>query len=110
MTKNLYPAKVIKRPRPAPARGAAGGRASPALAYVGARLKEMRLDRGLSQDDLAYGIPCDRSHIGQIENGKAAPTVLTILKLAVALDCEVTDLLPKLADAKVLLRAHARGK
>jgi transcriptional regulator with XRE-family HTH domain len=78
------------------------------LAYVGARLKEIRLGRGLSQDDLAYGIPCDRSHIGQIENGKAAPTVLTILKLAVALDCELTDLLPSLSDAQALLRAHGR--
>lgn len=101
---------VGKRPRPTPAKGSGRRVQLPLLAIVGERVKTIRQERGLSQDDLAVGIPMDRSHLSMIEAGKAAITVMTLYKLAFALDCEVTELLPKLADARALLRAHGRGK
>ncbi|WP_363799811.1 helix-turn-helix transcriptional regulator [Lysobacter firmicutimachus] len=68
------------------------------LKAVGARIREVRLERGLSQDQLAYAIPLDRAHVGLIESGKTAPTVRTLVKFAVALECEVGDLVPYVED------------
>lgn len=68
------------------------------LKAVGARIREVRLERGLSQDQLAYAIPLDRAHVGLIESGKTAPTVKTLVKFAVALECEVGDLVPYVED------------
>nr|WP_251044428.1 MULTISPECIES: helix-turn-helix transcriptional regulator [unclassified Lysobacter] len=66
----------------------------PLLVLIGERIQAIRLDRGLSQDDLAVGIPADRSHLALIESGRTAATVMTLYKLAFALDCEVSNLLP----------------
>ena len=68
------------------------------LNAVGARIRELRRERGLSQDQLAYAIPLDRAHVGQIETGKIAPTIKTLVKFAVALECEVGDLIPYVED------------
>lgn len=54
----------------------------------------MRKQRGYSQDNLAYMVPMDRAYIGLIENGKSAATITTLVKLAMALECEVGDLFP----------------
>lgn len=58
----------------------------------------MRKAKGISQDRLAYSIPLDRAHIGMIENGKRAATIPTLVKLAVALDCEVGEFFPSIAE------------
>lgn len=68
------------------------------LKLVGARIREVRKERGYSQDHLASRIPLDRSHIGLIENGKISATLTTIVKLAIALECEVGDLFPYVED------------
>lgn len=52
----------------------------------------------MSQDKLAYSIPLDRAHIGMIENGKRAATIPTLVKLAVALGCDVGDFFPSLKE------------
>jgi len=70
------------------------GPPSELLSAVGARVREIRQARGLSQDKLAYSIPLDRAHIGMIENGKRAATIPTLVKLAVALQCEVGEFFP----------------
>lgn len=64
------------------------------LLAVGQQIRRVRRAKGVSQDKLAYSIPMDRAHIGMIENGKRAATIPTLVKLAVALDCEVGDLFP----------------
>ncbi len=76
---------------------------SPLLERVGQRIRQVRRAAGLSQDDLAYGIPLDRAHIGMIENGKRAATIPTLVKLAAALDCEVGELFPPIAKLRRLL-------
>jgi transcriptional regulator with XRE-family HTH domain len=68
------------------------------LVAVGARLRQVRQDKGISQDKLAYSIPLDRAHIGMIENGKRAATIPTLVKLAVALDCEVGTFFPSVKE------------
>lgn len=72
------------------------------LALVGARIRKVRKDQGISQDKLAYAIPLDRAHIGMIENGKRAATIPTLIKIALALDCEVGEFFPPLSDLRSL--------
>ncbi|WP_141233324.1 helix-turn-helix domain-containing protein [Lysobacter antibioticus] len=95
---------VGKKPRPTPAKGSGRRVQLPLLAIVGERVKTIRQERGLSQDDLAVGIPMDRSHLSMIEAGKAAVTVMTLYKLAFALDCEVGQFLPARDEARKALK------
>lgn len=101
---------VRKRPRTTPSAGAGRRAQSPLLVLIGERVKAIRLDRGLSQDDLAIGIPIDRGHVSLIENGKAAVTVMTLYKLAFALDCEVSNLLPDRDEARRVLSSGILGE
>jgi transcriptional regulator with XRE-family HTH domain len=72
------------------------------LIAVGRRIRQVRQEKGFSQDKLAYSIPLDRAHIGMIENGKRAATIPTLVKLAVALDCEVGDFFPSVRELESL--------
>lgn len=74
------------------------GTPSALLLAVGSRIREIRQGKGISQDKLAYSIPLDRAHIGMIENGKRAATIPTLVKLAIALDCDVGDFFPDVAE------------
>lgn len=65
---------------------------------IGAQIREVRRERGLSGDHLAHAIPLDRAHLGLIETGKIAPNIKTLVKIAVALECEVGDLIPYVED------------
>lgn len=55
-------------------------------------LKEMRLNRGLSQLKLAELSKVSYGYISELENGKKSPTVETVCKLAKALDCKPEEL------------------
>ncbi len=56
------------------------------LARFGATLRELRLERGLSQERLAELAGLDRNYIGQIERAERNPAVLSIVKIAEALE------------------------
>ena len=59
---------------------------------LGARLRELRLKRGLSQQALAERVGVPQTHISAMELGVKFPNLLTVLRLAVALECKVTEL------------------
>jgi transcriptional regulator with XRE-family HTH domain len=61
-------------------------------ALFGARLREMRVARGLTQPDLAGRVGTSASNISDLERGIKVPTLTTIARLANALDCKVTKL------------------
>jgi transcriptional regulator with XRE-family HTH domain len=58
----------------------------------GGRLRELRLKRGLSQQGLAERVGIPQTHVSAMEVGIKFPNLLTVLRLAVALECKVTDL------------------
>lgn len=58
----------------------------------GARLRELRQKRGLTQVMLAEVTAFPQSHISQIERGEKLPQLATLIRLAVALDCKLTAL------------------
>lgn len=59
---------------------------------LGARIKELRKAKGLSQDRLSEEIDIDSKHLSRIEVGKNYPSLDTLQKLAGALDVEIKDL------------------
>jgi len=54
-------------------------------AAFGSVIKQLRVEKGLSQEKLAFESSLDRSYISQIECGHRQPTLLTIFQLAKAL-------------------------
>ncbi len=58
----------------------------------GARLRELREQRGESQRSLADLTGSTHAYISQMERGLKVPTLTMIIRLAVALECEVADL------------------
>ncbi|MBV8547527.1 MAG: helix-turn-helix transcriptional regulator [Acidobacteria bacterium] len=58
----------------------------------GARLRELREQRGESQRSLAERTGSTHAYISQMERGMKVPTLTMIVRLAVALECQVTDL------------------
>lgn len=58
----------------------------------GRRLRELRLKRRLTQHELAEAAGLTDAYVSNMENGIAVPSLTTILRLAVALRCKVTEL------------------
>ena len=61
---------------------------------VGVTVRELRLERGLSQLQLADMIGYERSRIGRLELGDTAISVDTLLAIANALEVSIYSLLP----------------
>jgi transcriptional regulator with XRE-family HTH domain len=53
---------------------------------LGDRLRQLRLERHLSQEELGARADLDRTAIGRLERGEIAPTTKTLLRLARALN------------------------
>jgi transcriptional regulator with XRE-family HTH domain len=59
---------------------------------LGARIREVRLKRKLSQQALAERVGIPQTHVSAIELGIQFPNLLTVLRLALALQCKVVEL------------------
>ena len=60
---------------------------------LGVRIKEVRLNRGLTQDNLAEMVGCNTSHISNIENSYTKLSLNVLLAIANSLDTSVDYLL-----------------
>lgn len=56
------------------------------------RLKELRLERGMSQKALAHSIGMSERNIQEIEYGKVDPKLSNVMKLAAVLQVSMDDL------------------
>lgn len=59
----------------------------------GARVRELRLTAGISQEELAHRADLDRSYVGQVERGERNVSLDNIYRLAEALKVGAGDLL-----------------
>ena len=60
---------------------------------VGATLQKMRLERGLTLEDLSRTAGVSKSMLSQIEREKANPTIAVTWRLANALGVSIAELL-----------------
>jgi XRE family transcriptional regulator, regulator of sulfur utilization len=54
--------------------------------------KQLREERGLTQEDVAFAADLTVSGLGRIERGQTSPGWMTIRRLAEALDVSLVDL------------------
>ena len=59
----------------------------------GARVRVLRVARGLSQEELAQKAELHRTYVGGIERGERNISLVNIEKLAIALDVSVESLM-----------------
>lgn len=65
---------------------------SPAHAAFGGAIRQIRNERGLSQEALADACELDRTYISGIERGTRNPSLTNILKIAEALEVRPAEL------------------
>ena len=87
MTK--YPTDRLRAGRP---RGSSRFDPESAKAF-GLTIRKFRLEKGVSQEDIAEVIGIDRSYMGRLERGEASPSLSLILKIAKSLNISSSLLL-----------------
>ena len=65
---------------------------TPAGELLGQRLRDLRQERNVTQVVLAEAAGLPQSHISEIERGAMLPNLLTLIRIAAALPCKVSDL------------------
>ena len=68
-------------------------RAEQISTVFGQVLREQRLSRQLSQEELALAADVDRTFVSQMERGIRQPTITTLMKLAGALNIQPSTLI-----------------
>jgi len=58
-------------------------------------LRQLREERGWSQEHLAERADLNRSYLGEVERGRAIPSLITASKLAGALDIRLSSLIAR---------------
>lgn len=63
------------------------------LIKFGEKVRDLRKERGLSQEQLAHVADLHRTYIGMIERAEKNITLLNIQKIAIALKVDISKLL-----------------
>jgi transcriptional regulator with XRE-family HTH domain len=61
------------------------------LASLGSRIKKIRLDKDMTQNELSIQCDFEKASMSRIESGKTNVTVLTLRKISRALDVEMIE-------------------
>ena len=69
-----------------------GGK-SEILLKFGNKVRDLRINKGLSQEQLAHLSDVHRTYIGMIERAEKNVTLISIQKIAFGLGVKITDLL-----------------
>jgi transcriptional regulator with XRE-family HTH domain len=62
------------------------------LVAFGERIRELRKEKGISQEELSYKADVHRTYIGMIERAEKNLTLTNIEKIAKALDVDIKNL------------------
>lgn len=79
----------------------------PAAAF-GKVLRQLRMEAGLTQEQLGLEADLRRTYVSILELGQQQPTLTTIVKLAKALDRSATEIMGKV-EAEMASRPTQRG-
>ena len=58
----------------------------------GSRLRQIRAELSITQEELAFKCDMQPSHIGQLERGIKSPTLETLHKISEGIDVSISDL------------------
>lgn len=75
------------------------------VSSFGTAVRQLREQQGWSQEGLAERADLNRSYVGELERGQAIPSLLTLKKLALALNLSLANLLAhteRIAQTRVL--------
>lgn len=53
---------------------------------IGNRIRELRKEKGISQEKLAFSAELDRTYVAGVESGKRNPSIKSLEKILAALD------------------------
>ena len=67
-------------------------KSQPESVLFGERLRQVRQKRGMTQGEIAATAGMSIAYLSNLEHGLKVPSLTTILRLAVALNCKVMDL------------------
>jgi transcriptional regulator with XRE-family HTH domain len=76
-------------------------------AKLGLKIKEIRINRGLTQDKLAEFVHCNTSHISNIENNHTKVSLNVLLAIANSLNTSIDYLLSDQYENTSLALDHA---
>jgi transcriptional regulator with XRE-family HTH domain len=62
-------------------------------AIVGKNVRQLRKDKGWTQEQLAFEARLDLTYIGGIERGRRNPSILVLARIADALGADVSELI-----------------
>jgi transcriptional regulator with XRE-family HTH domain len=65
---------------------------TPAGEVFGERMRELRQKRGLTQVDVSERSGLPQARVSELERGARVPNLLTMIRIAVALECKFSDL------------------
>ena len=60
--------------------------------HIGLIIRNIRTEKGLSQEDLSYKCDLHRTYIGSIERAEKIPTIVTLEKVADALGVSLSEI------------------
>lgn len=63
------------------------------LIKLGKKIADVRNDKGLSQEELAFKVHTARNYIGCIERGEKSPSIKMLYKISRALKVKTKDLI-----------------
>lgn len=74
-----------------------GGEGEEIACLIGERMRELRKQRGLNQEEMSYRSGLHRTEISQLERGLRLPRVDTLIKVAASLEVGLEKLVGQLA-------------
>jgi transcriptional regulator with XRE-family HTH domain len=63
------------------------------LRKIGFRIRELRLNAGLSQEKLSFKCKLDRTYVGSVERGERNVSLINLNKIALALGVPMPNLI-----------------
>ena len=67
---------------------------------IGYNVRTIRIQRGISQKELARRVGVSQAHISDIERNKRRASISVLLKIMEALKCEPADIMKEMEGAK----------
>ncbi len=68
------------------------------LLKLGRNIRNLRLNQGISQEELAFKIDSARNFIGCIERAEKSPTIYTLFRIAQALNIKIEEIVKDIDD------------